>query len=385
VSEFVIKQTKQRNMTFSSLQIRLFMLLVVCTKTSALRGQCTNYYITHLSGTMTVGCTEVTVTSSGSVTSGGYCAYSPYLPGAYATGSYTFSFSPPVSEVWISLGGINNTAAGLEELSFEVNGSFYPITNPGIDDGCRPPATITAQGTIRANPGAGNGGASWQDVLISETMSSLKIEDIWLNGLPNGTVIRVVICCPPCVTDAGQITAAPQELCPGDTTSIPLATDPFLDNDDLLQYIIFSDLSNPLGSIISTGNTPAFSFNPATMQTGVNYYVVAIAGNDLNGNVDLNDPCIDQSNVIIVMWHPLPTVELSVENPDICLGNCRLIDVTFTGTPPFTLTVSSPAGTTTNTFQSHTGTVEICPPPGVPPGSFIVQATALTDAFCTCP
>jgi hypothetical protein len=373
------------DMTYSFQQFGLFILLLVFVKPVIVWGQCEQFQIMHLNGTVTVGCTEVTVTSNGSVGTNNYCGYAPYLIGPSATGSYTFSFSPAVSEVWISLGGINNNSAGLEELSFEINGNFYPIVNPGMDDGCRPPAMITLQGTIRANPGAGNAGASWQEVLISETINTLKIENIWLNNHPNGTVVQVVICCPPCVTDAGQITSAEQDLCLGDTVSLPFATDTVLDNNDLLQYILFSDLNDTIGSIIATNNTPTFGFNPATMQTGVEYFIAALAGNDLNGNVDLNDPCLDLSNVITVTWHPLPTVTFSVENPDVCVGRCQIIDVAFTGTPPFTLTVSSPAGTTTNTFQNYTGTLEICPPPGTPPGSFTVQATALTDAYCTCP
>ena len=158
-----------------------------------------------------------------------------------------------------------------------------------------------------------------------------------------------------------------------------------LDNDDLLQFILFSDPADTLGSILATSNTPTFTFNSVTMQTGVTYYVAAIAGNNVGGNVDINDPCFDISNVTELIWHPLPEVELQTDNSDVCAGNCRTLTAMLTGTPPFVLTVSSPAGTTTVTIQNNTDTFQICPPPGTPPGSFTVQATALTDAYCTCP
>jgi len=138
-----------------------------------------------------------------------------------------------------------------------------------------------------------------------------------------------------------------------------------------------------VGSIVAVSSTPSFTFG-APLQAGVTYYFAAMAGNDLNGSVDLNDPCLDFSDARTVVWRPLPEVVLSVSNPDVCANDCRTVNVELTGTPPFILTVSSPAGTTTLTFPNNTGTFQICLPPGTPPGSFTVQATALTDNFCVC-
>lgn len=122
------------------------------------------------------------------------------------------------------------------------------------------------------------------------------------------------------------------------------------------------------------------------MQTGVTYYVAAVAGNNNGGNVDLNDPCLDFSNANPVVWRPLPTVTFSVANPNVCAGACTTVAATFTGTPPFTLSYDTPAtGTQTQTFAGNTGTFQVCTPAGSLPGSFSVQATALTDAWCTCP
>ena len=188
-----------------------------------------------------------------------------------------------------------------------------------------------------------------------------------------------------CQTDAGSMQEESLHACINEPATLTHNGDEVLDNDDLLQFILFSDLNDTLGSIIATSNTPTFTFDPATMQTGVTYYVAAIAGNNVGGNVDFNDPCFDISNAIEVTWHPLPEVELQTDNSDVCAGDCRTLTATLTGTPPFTLTVSSPAGTTTVTIQNNTGTFQICPPPGTPPGSFTVLATALTDAYCSCP
>jgi len=368
------------------LQFSWFLLLFACLPLRYAWGQCESFQVTHFSGTQQVGCVEVTVTSEGSAGFNSFCGYGPYGVGNFATGSYTFTFSPVIPEVRISLAVINdNPPFGVEELSFEINGSFYPITNPGIDDGCTVPAIISPTGTIRAAPGSGSLGSSWQDVVITEPINSLKIEDIWLSGSPNGTVVKVLICCPGCQTDAGQITASPLNLCPDNVATVPTATQTFLEGDDLLQYILFSNPADTLGSIIATSNTPSFSFNPGTMQTGVTYYIAAIAGNNLGGNVDLNDPCLDISNAIQVTWRPLPTVTFSAANPDVCAGACTTITANFIGTPPFTLTYTSPvSGSVTQTFSGNTGTFQVCTAAGSPPGSFSVQATALADAWCTC-
>ncbi|MBK9338790.1 MAG: hypothetical protein IPM98_20560, partial [Lewinellaceae bacterium] len=188
-----------------------------------------------------------------------------------------------------------------------------------------------------------------------------------------------------CDTDAGTMQGQIDHACINEPATFTHNGDEVLDADDLLQFILFSNLADTLGSIIATSNTPSFTFNPATMQTGVTYYVAAIAGNNVGGNVDFNDPCLDISNAAELVWHPLPEVELQTDNSDVCAGDCRTFTATLTGTPPFTLTVSSPGGTTTVTIQNNTGTFQICPPPGTPSGSFTVQATAQTDAYCTCP
>jgi hypothetical protein len=187
-----------------------------------------------------------------------------------------------------------------------------------------------------------------------------------------------------CPTDAGNVPTANATICVNQT--FPFTnTGGFLDNNDIKRYILFSNPADTLGSIVATSATPSFTFNPTTMQTGVTYYAAAIAGNNLNGNVDLNDPCLDISNAAQVVWRPLPTVVFSAANPNVCAGACTTVTATFTGIAPFTLTYTTPAsGTVTQTFSGNTGTFQVCTAVGSPPGSWVVQATKVVDAFCTC-
>lgn len=74
---------------------------------------------------------------------------------------------------------------------------------------------------------------------------------------------------------------------------------------------------------------------------------------------------------------------------DFCPADCRILTVNLVGTPPFTLSGTilnngSPVGTFTQNYNSLTGTLQICAPVGVSPGSLVVQATSLVDAWCGC-
>jgi len=348
-----------------------------------IQGQCTTQVL-HTSGTQQVGCTSITVTSDGAAGVLNFCVETPYWIGiGTASGSYTFTFSPPVLAVSLGLTAINNQPAipSQEEVRFEINGAPYPITVPGTPGICFTPAVITPTGAVSAVSGQVG---DWENMDINTSISTLKVEDVIFAGTPNGVIFSLFICsC--CETDAGTMPTQTLHACINDPATLTHNGDEVLDNDDLLQFILFSNPADTLGSSIAVSNTPTFTFNPATMQTGVTYYVAAFAGNNVGGNVDLNDPCLDISNAAELIWHPLPEVELQTDTTDVCPGDCRTLTAVLSGTPPFTLTVSSPAGTASFTFQNNTDTFEICPPPGAPPGSFLVQATALTDAYCTCP
>ncbi len=192
-----------------------------------------------------------------------------------------------------------------------------------------------------------------------------------------------------CSTDAGSVTPGLQEICLTDDAVVPFNNDDQLESDDLLQYILFSDPADTLGSILVTSNTANIPFDPNIMQAGVTYYLATIAGNDLNGNVDLTDDCLDISNASEVVWQPPPTVSFSVADPDICAGGCIDLNVELTGSPPFALegellSGNVVVGTFSESFMQNNGTVEICAPTGVSPGSLEVQATLVADGNCTC-
>ena len=202
-------------------------------------------------------------------------------------------------------------------------------------------------------------------------------------GLPNYP------CIPVCSSDAGELAqGGPYNGCVNSTLNFSDATQTVLDADDLLQYVLFSNPADTAGSILAVSNTPEFNFAPP-MQTGVAYYIAAMAGNDLNGNVDLNDPCLDFSNALEVVWQPLPSIQLAAPNLDLCAGDCRTLNAVLTGTATFAVTGNllsgnNIIGTFSQAFNGNTGTLVICVPGNTPPGPVSVQTTSLTDAWCIC-
>ncbi|MDX2135434.1 MAG: hypothetical protein SFV52_11620 [Saprospiraceae bacterium] len=189
-----------------------------------------------------------------------------------------------------------------------------------------------------------------------------------------------------CNTFAGTVNNQSFDICIPGSVTVPYNNNAVLGTGDILRYILFSDQSDTLGSIIVQSSSATIPFNPVTMQTGVTYYLATIAGDELGGNVDLSDSCLDISNIAArVVWRPLPTVAFSVANPDVCPGGCTNITAAFTGTSPFTLTYTAPGlGPVTQTFPGNTGTFQVCVPANGPLGGFLVAATSLTDGFCSC-
>lgn len=141
-----------------------------------------------------------------------------------------------------------------------------------------------------------------------------------------------------CLTDAGQMTAGVASFCVDTLAQVSPSTNFNLDPDDVLVYVLHTNSDTTLGTVIATSDIPEFDFDPATMSTGVTYYISAIAGNDNgSGNVDLNDPCFDVSAGTPVVFNDLPTLAVSGETT-ICNGETTMVTFTLTGIGPFLIT-----------------------------------------------
>ncbi|HLP93092.1 MAG TPA: hypothetical protein VK168_03605 [Saprospiraceae bacterium] len=392
-------------MTYTALSLRfprdllsLISLLSGLFLTSeGLKAQNCENRITIESGTQQFSCTDVTVTSDGDVSFVTSCTNNgPYHIGGGASGSFTFTFSHPVAGVTLDFDTFdydhtNGSPAGVEEVTLEINGAFYPLSNAGLPTPCYNTQVILSPSGGLQSPPCPVGSftrSGCEDLHIQTSISTLTITNNLDNGtgIAGGVNMAIYFCCQPCTAQAGLIPSPPLNLCPDAIATVPPAAPNVLPQGTMLQYILFSDPSDTLGSIVMISNTPEFSFDPSVMQEGITYYIAAIAGNELNGNVDLSDRCLDISNEAVpVIWNPRPTVSFSVNDPDVCRGKCVDVLLEFTGAPPFTLTYTTPfMGPTTKNFIEHTGIVQICIPLNAVAGSLDIQAIKLSDMNCVC-
>jgi hypothetical protein len=190
-----------------------------------------------------------------------------------------------------------------------------------------------------------------------------------------------------CSSVAGNIASPDLVLCGNTPASVPATTGALLDNNDLLQYILYSNPQNIAGSVLASNATPNFAYNPFLYTNGTTYYIAAVVGNNNNGQVDLQDPCLSVSNAIQVVWRPLPGLTLQNAPQPLCAGACVDISLNLSGTAPFTLTYTTPfSGVQSQIFPaSGTQQLTLCIPANQAPGGVQLQPLSIQDAFCICP
>jgi hypothetical protein len=141
-----------------------------------------------------------------------------------------------------------------------------------------------------------------------------------------------------CTTNAGTMSQTPLDLCNTTAAVAIFNNNANLDTDDELHYILHTNPGKPVGTILSWGTTPTFSFGVG-MTIGTTYYISAIAGNPSGANIDLNDPCLSVALGTPVVWHSQPSAALGA-GTEICDGESAQIAVNLTGTAPFAFTYS---------------------------------------------
>ena len=159
-----------------------------------------------------------------------------------------------------------------------------------------------------------------------------------------------------CFSFAGSFIADTIGLCEGDTAFAPFQFDQTLDLDDTLVFVLFEGPDPFTGTILDLQDSPEFSFMAGVTQPGTVYHVASLAGNHNGGLIDPADPCLSVSNFVPVIWRLGPTASLSGMH-DICPGGNQLIQITFTGTPPYNFSYTQNGSLNNNIALSNTFTI----------------------------
>jgi hypothetical protein len=272
------------------------------------------------------------------------------------------------------------------------------VSNPGASIITQYPptffigATSASNGTIYVTDQFGGSDISTYDYASNSVTTLCPIPGIIF--IRSFTVAPTGAPTLPC--SCSSIAATPVQnavnACVPNSINVPFNNNQQLDFNDLAQYILYTNPASPLTSILQTSNSPNFTYTPP-IQPGVTYYVAQIVGNALNGNVDLQDPCLQISTAVTVIWRPKPSVAaMTIQNNDLCPGTCRTVTITLNGTAPFAYSwevqqgggVITPLNVAFN-VNTNPSTFQACVPASAMGGGAIVAICGLTDAFCSSP
>jgi hypothetical protein len=179
--------------------IAIFSVVISASIPAGMHAQCTDQ-VTDTAGTSIVSGVTVTVTSAGTVdVNSVYCPSTmpyfigyDYSTGSSFSGSYTFTFSPPVGAVTLNFSGLSGDPANEEHVVLTVNNAHYAIPSPGTANGCDPMAVLTPAGDV--GPCANCGVSGWNGTTITGPITTLTVTDSVLFGAPNGAIFSLFIC-----------------------------------------------------------------------------------------------------------------------------------------------------------------------------------------------
>lgn len=192
----------------------------------------------------------------------------------------------------------------------------------------------TAPYTVAGLNGAFAGNDFTSVPQANNTTYSFVVTDV--NGCESPAVSGVKNC--NCATDAGSLQSVAAAFCAGDPAVATFNNDENLDSDDMIQFVLHDQPGAALGNILAVNAQPEFLLT-AFLQTGVTYYISAVAGNNANGSVDLNDPCLSVTPGVPVQWKPLPSATLTGD-VSICNGDSAVLAFIGTGIFPLQVTYS---------------------------------------------
>ena len=182
-----------------------------------------------------------------------------------------------------------------------------------------------------------------------------------------------------CSTESGSMNPDTLFACVDEQIIANHNADEVLDGNDVLQFVLHRRPDTIIGpnTILDTNVIPSFAFIPGLMTVGQVYYISALAGNNLSGNVDQSDPCLSLSIGSPVWFYDLPQIDIS-SDVTICENDQVRLEVDFIGTPPFTFVYSEndvvqPDITTTN--NPYFLTVS-------PMDSTVYRVISITDLNC---
>lgn len=128
-------------------------------------------------------------------------------------------------------------------------------------------------------------------------------------------------CGPLCNSEAGTMGSEVLEACENDEVTGIYLGDGIPDGDDTRDFVLHTNGGTSLGTVLSRDVNARFAFHEGQMEFDRVYYISHVVGNSINGEVDLNDPCLSVSAGQPVIFKKQPdsnipgTLELTCDQP----------------------------------------------------------------------
>ena len=187
----------------------------------------------------------------------------------------------------------------ISDLIEDCNGSseFYQVQftiNGGI-----PPYQVNIPGTITGNTFV-------SDQISSGSAYSVIITDD--DGCTSTEFVGQKLC--DCNTNAGVFENITIEVCGLDAViQVDTANNSFIEDNDIITFFLHENNVFQQSEIIDSSLTGIFTFDDAILNESQVYYVSMAVGNAINDSLDFNDPCLDISNSIPVVWYAFPLAD----------------------------------------------------------------------------
>ncbi len=206
--------------------------------------------------------------------------------------------------------------------------------------------TLTLAGTPPFGVTGSNGGTILGTSFVSNNMPVSDPANFTFSdgGSCTATFTGDALSCIGCVSSAGTMSLQGITVCGSDVVNGQHNGNQVLDANDLMLFYLFTDITNPLTSVVSVSPTPDFT-GLSAFPAGTTLYIAAVVGSAAPNGIDIDpfDPCLSVSSFQLVTMVEAPQIQL-----DVPTLNCGVTTTTATLTilnpttsiPPYNIDIS---------------------------------------------
>jgi uncharacterized repeat protein (TIGR01451 family) len=131
-----------------------------------------------------------------------------------------------------------------------------------------------------------------------------------------------------CTSDAGTLSNILGATCENDPLLVSHDGNWVNDGNDILLFVAYTGTAPNASTVFATSPDGNFAYQSSFLSNSP-FKVAAVAGNNLSGSIDWDDPCLSVSNSLTVTYLPPPTIGISGNGILTCGNNVVTVAVTI--------------------------------------------------------